>query len=348
MEPTEITSESSPDDPAIESSPNMNRRFGLLGLALVGFALVGSMVQTASDPLPPDLEMRMRDFKALGDDVEVLFVGSSITLFGVAPEQVEASSGLGAFNLGIYAAHGHVVNQVLRYAMQAKSDGLKYVVIELVPWGCGAIQVPAVNPETYWWHTPSETVGALNSMRMDACSPTLVGYHLKAAFIRATGLGLANHKRQPPERETYIRGWAALVAGDEYFDVTDNRRFFKGNPRGYASQVKMLRTAYDYVADTSGYNLGALRKQKAYVESFGVEVIYMIPPSLDSFVVERQLERTGTISPVMNFNRPWIYPEVFESSSRFDFRHLNERGAILFGEILGREIAEYDGAKTTK
>ena len=183
-------------------------------------------------------------------------------------------------------------------------------------------------------------------MRFDSCSPTLVGYHFKAAFIRATGLGLANHKRQPPERDSYIRGWATLEPGDEYFDVTVNRRFFLGNPRNYAFQVQRLRATYDYVADASRYNLEALRDQEAYVESFGVEVIYMIPPSLDTFIVERQLERTGTISPVMNFNRPWLYPRLFEPDGRFDLRHLNREGSIRFSEALGSAIADYDAGQT--
>lgn len=71
----------------------------------------------------------------------------------------------------------------------------------------------------------------------------------------------------------------------------------------------------------------------------GVKVFYILPPKMDKYYF--MLLPVFLTLPESNriyLASPFEYPEFYSQENTFNFRHLNERGAQLYSEILAREI----------
>jgi len=85
-------------------------------------------------------------------------------------------------------------------------------------------------------------------------------------------------------------------------------------------------------------DLEAYRRMAALARAAGVELVVVVMPSLSATrEVESRMEAELGV-PVLRYNRPDEFPELYDTSLRFDSGHLSEEGARLF---TGRLAADW-------
>ncbi len=88
-------------------------------------------------------------------------------------------------------------------------------------------------------------------------------------------------------------------------------------------------------------DLHSLRGSVAKLRSAGVSVVIVLPPSATHTRHQKLLRRAWKhvgADALLDYANPETYPEFFSIGMRFDPGHLNGAGAILFSEVLGRDL----------
>jgi hypothetical protein len=81
----------------------------------------------------------------------------------------------------------------------------------------------------------------------------------------------------------------------------------------------------------------ALHELIGEIRAVGIEPIFVITPTILS--VENFAEAPDRAT-LLAFSDPHAYAELFDPAYRFDSGHLDEKGAILFTDVLATRVAE--------
>ena len=344
-------------------------------LALVMF-LIGFLVsRTAVVALTPweavDVAgSKLEVYAASSDPYDVVFVGSSRVYRHVVPDvidsRLEAAGVPGrSFNFGVAGMRALETLETLPLVLGASPQPPKWVVItpELVE--------PEFDAEAtvrgIAWHSFDSTVASLQAVAAsDADLSNKLDWalsHLTAFSWNATGVGqylaaIAN----TPDANTFEAaglggdGWVSL---DLFLDLATGRarrnlatrqdRLDEAGAESFAAKVASLSaTAEAVYADPPALNaaessyLESLRKT---VEGAGSRLVLMVPPGGDEFTADWLIaaQQQGIVDSLIVLADPRTHPELFDLDLWFDNGHMNERGAVLFSQVLGDELAKLAG-----
>jgi hypothetical protein len=92
---------------------------------------------------------------------------------------------------------------------------------------------------------------------------------------------------------------------------------------------------------TQVHDLELLEAIAREVTEAGIEFVLVVLPqqSADRKIEEQLAERLGV--PVLRYNRPGRYPELYEPKMRFDSGHLSAEGALWFTRQLARDYVSF-------
>ena len=342
----------------------------------VGFVAVNQAMVTLA-PLPAAAGLRSKVEFALehAGDYDVLFIGSSATMYGLRPgvfsEELErlGHPGVRAFNLGVGGMGSFEAAHVLREVLDEEPARLAWVLYE-APLFDPLLWYPEVrNPRYVHWHDTRSTLDAIDGLPLVEAPPAYKqeGYdrdwlgrydwrlavakeHLDLWFWRASALGrgpeiideLLDWAPEPlPTREDLARhdGWVDIGV-DAQPGVRRTHEDFLEKRGEWADRLAGIAAAEAEARPLAdGYDLAALESLLEEVRAAGAQpLLYVAPRGLPSPQMAA-LDAQGSAGEVLRFHLPGRYPELNPIELRWDFSHLNADGAEVWSRLFAREFA---------
>lgn len=330
----------------------------LIALYGIAAALVAAAVRRHVPwPMGSGLRIKMEHIRDHGDDLSLVFVGSSRVFRGVDPllfDSTLASAGieLRSFNLGVNGMAMFEADYVVKRLLEQKPERLRYVVYEWQPWDADfATQDIVWTDRSIEWHDLEQSllVGQVlwnfPLRRDDGFELGLL--HARLFATRASNLGsgesalLHSLGIDPPVLGEQSRR-ALANGGWESFDSDRGRTFGRGYefaPAAWREHVADIDRINAHPLPVHRLDLTALRRQIAACERAGVVPIHVAFPSVRGDPLPYALAAAGEFRVFAGFNSPARYPTLFEYQAHYDDDHLNERGARIFTVALARWFA---------
>lgn len=334
------------------------KRVGVSLLFLLAFAIVSScisLVMRATSP-EPEIDMLSKKLRTVAENAQsydTIFLGTSRTLYHVIPAEVEAAAaengctGLGVFNLGVYAMTGVEQDWVLRRLLETRADNLQRIVLE-PPLPEFRYVREITTDRSRFFHGPDNHADAIASISSYGESlPKRVfraGMYLLGTAYDMSGVGLAAARVfPPPEKDTFPTmsmaedGFEALdeVTSD---DIEARHQEFLDDQEKARAQLDLYGRPSPNIDARAAYMTKKLRR----IQAAGVEPVLFVSPDLMEIDRTPQtgeaVARLAPDIPVLNFNRPDAYPELFEMNLWHDFSHYNRAGATKLSRAIGVEL----------
>lgn len=355
----------------------------------VGFTAVNqAMVALAPLPEAAGLRAKVEFAREHLDEFDVLFVGSSATMYGLRPRVFEAElarlghPGVRAYNLGVGGMGSFEAVHVLRSVLDEGPDRLAWVVYE-EPRFDPRLWYPDVhNPRYVHWHDTRSTLDAIETA-IATVEPApehkratyaadwlgrfdwrfaLAREHVELWLMRATALGrgpdiIQESVEGPPPLEPDAEalaqesGWVDIGSDPSPGALKAHQRFLerRGEWDQRLESISLAEATPRSLADS--FDLSSLEELLANIRVVGAEpLLYVAPRGLASPNMAA-LDLDGVAGEVLRFHLPDRYPELNSIELRWDFSHLNAEGAELWSRLFAREFARHldaTGAAATR
>ncbi|MDY7004874.1 MAG: hypothetical protein SWX82_13230 [Cyanobacteriota bacterium] len=316
---------------------------------------------------PSYVSLKLNNFAEHKDEYNAIFIGPSTTLHGIVPNlfdklMAEKNVEIKSFNLGFGGATVAEIDFYLRTIIALKPTNLKWLFIEDQDSFSEHLR-NADSPRSIYWHTPKETILALG-ITLEQEKPlrrkffTAYG-NLKSLFYRILWMGrfsdfwsekvlgsnLVEFIKQPYSRLLIQKSGYSASDGKEKPGKSKigHQQNFLNNLDSYYQRVDKLKqrnTASINLSKT--YRLKVLKNMCDRIEEQGIKPILFISPTLEyEEPTAMELYKRHNTSVVFALNNPEIFPTLYQVESRWDFAHLNDRGAREFHRFMAEQFAKY-------
>lgn len=298
-----------------------------------------------------------------------LFFGPSTMRHGVIPEVFDRTleeQGIAtwSFNFGIEGAGGHEVDYLARRVIaRIEDEGLpppQWVVVDLtLPHHRLTLARNSENVQnlrsarSVRWHDFYQTVSVVQTILRLKSAPTRVKLHSIALHLEAfarrsldfSGIWqkLRSMNRNTKSREVELRDIAdhrgfAPYEGEVY--EMQRKMFLKHRRESYLATIRD-RDGDDFAGslEVENYNDEAVRRQADDLSRRGIQVVYIIAPTHRDTRFVQALTGRSDLPPVLRYDRPSAFPELYAPEHRQDEGHLSCEGAALYSEQLARDLA---------
>ncbi len=322
------------------------------------------------DPYVPLVSEKFGRLEELRDEVNVLFVGSSLVYRHLSPiifddEMASRGQPTRSFNLGLPGAFNAELLHGLRRVRDMRLPHLRYVLIETSGSQEPIETVNVRTPRVVYWHESDETrraVRAAWSTRDDLVSGMdRARLHVFAFLLNRSGasrLRLALDGIVPsPLRETARPaamgpandGFAGLKPIEERKRLIDVDVVAQGLEDRLRDRRRKARRQVNREALTPA-QITMFVALDAVIRELGAEPVHIVSPIVALRPDVEEAVATGLVSVLIDFNDPSVYPEFYKLESRADGVHLNYRAAALYSRRVATRFANHLGAtaKRTK
>lgn len=337
----------------------MKRTLRHFVFALLGFASAAALIHhLVPEPYRGDVSDKLAWFEEHGDEVDVLFFGSSRIHRGVIPsvfdrEMARHGHPVRSFNFGVLGMGMHETSALVRRVLAMEPARLRRVVVELDGWSAAIRPQNRFKKRMVSWHDPAETASALRTValsgagRLERLEQTWT--HLLHLGAWTTGAGRGRYLVEDLARDGRPRRSADLseARGFEPFSESAygtpsthpfRRRFVRMIPV-YRKAVARLAAANGADVSLEGFNRRAVEEQVALIRRAGAEPVHLITPTARPTPELYRLAATGAVPQMLAFNDPERYPDLFTVDRRFDAEHLTTEGAERFTRLLAERCA---------
>lgn len=305
----------------------------------------------------PDMNVlspKLAAYRAHADTYDTVFIGTSRTFYHVVPDEVEAaveSAGCprpSVFNFGVFGLTGAEQDWLVDQVIDAGRSTLRMVVIE-DPLPEARTLENATNERARFFHGPSDYASTASSIAsFPESAPKKVfrlGIFGAGAAYDLSGVGRAAALFFPAPEKSEPFGIDMGFDGFEILgsrptpDIDARRKDFLEHPDKFDAAMARYGAA-------SNENVGAralyLEDRLRRLQSLGLEAALFISPDPEELDrtprVGLELARIAPDLPVLNFNRPDAYPDLFERGLWFDHSHYGEVGARALSRLVGAEL----------
>jgi hypothetical protein len=339
-----------------------------VGLGLAGFVVVAALIHPFV-PWPEEKAMRAKyeHFAAHKDEFDAVYIGSSRVLRGIDPKVIDADIEAGvetggrpfrSFNFGLAGMMTLESDFVLRELLALSPARLRYVLFEANTW-YGGFDDPWADPHSLrnvYWHTVPQTAKALETLRLSD-KPRwerlkLAGTHIETMVWKLVNYGqgariwstlrgtdaAAINEEIPVDEIAEGRGYQPLEAlTDEYHKF--NRTEFLASQDKYKAMIDAIPATNAKATTLATYNFEALRSQQELVRSHGMELIYVVLPSMRGSPDPGALLAGNHVPVLFHFNQPEKYPSLFEMDRLQDAWHPSRLGTKEVSDLIARSLA---------
>ena len=328
--------------------------FALFALGFVAVSVPLSLGLRAAAPMPDLFVMspKLTAYRAAPEQYDTVFIGTSRTFYHIVPDEVERGAAEAGcpdwkvFNFGVYGLSGAEEDWLTDQVLEAGGDSLKRVVIE-DPLQNERTLSGVLNSRARYFQGPQFWAGhfaAINtfpeSLPKRAFRGGLlaigVGYDLSGVGRGAELAFPPGEPQEPLKMNLDMDGFEALGTWPTP-ELEARRADFENNPQRFTEDLSR------YGAET-GEDIMPRAKYLAErldrLSAKGVNAALYISPDLGELDrTPRTGEAVKTLGDyeVLNFNRPDVYPDLFQRDLWYDFSHLGEAGARKLSVQVGRE-----------
>jgi len=318
------------------------------------------------------LARKLVAFEPRKDEIDTIFLGASTVYRHVDPAVFDAvlenaGEPSRSYNLGAAAMGGLEIRFALGEVLAMRPAGLRRVFIELQVMDLDVQPVNLLTGRVTWWHDLPTTWRAMGMLLARGRGGLLntVGQmrdHLQAWFFNVANIGRARFVIEDQLLET-----EAVRAEALRFEVASQRDDLGPAADGFLSLDAVLAAATGDRRQQLVARRGALNRrqdefrQKARAKvgwagtkrvlsaaeaglvaslardagAAGVELVFFMSPYVDKTdSIGQAAAKAGLVSGFLDMSRPEAHLELFQLQHRFDWNHLNERGARLFSRAL--------------
>jgi len=313
-----------------------------LAICLLAFAACCAVLG-AILPFPqvPVVTAKREYLKAHLSEYDTLFIGSSRFVHQIIPAQFDASlaaagTPVRSFNLGVDGMWPPESLYFLRQILALHPPRLKWVVIELLETRPFVEQ--ANSARAVYWHTTPVTFSLVQNI-LSMRRPWTFKWeklrpHLWAWLQRSCNYGCgadwvtAQTQRSKSEQPFWFTNsgyWAEPdepIKEGELKQLTANLESIRQQLPSYPMRPAFREEFLDCIA--------AVRRA-------GAEPVFILSPTVNKFENVRDIPEGA---PVLRFNNPAEYPQLYEPEIYYDSVHLNRAGASLYTDLLAERFLE--------
>lgn len=263
---------------------------------------------------------------------DILLLGSSFTAVDLLPGTIADElkrMGMDArvANLALYGSR-EFENAYLLRKIKPTLRGAKIAIIDMRDWTVGNPYGGLLTPRGAQWHDLTTYVTILRYMistkQLDA---RLLLDHTLSTLWHYVPLGraLGDKFEDPvPEIQSSRRSGGEFehdgISYEQMIEVTQKLRFMPGLQVEFANET---------------------RARISWLESFGVDVFVFLAPSPTAvnWRVENTVRSVAPEVSFLNLDSIDLYPELYKRENRWDYSHLNGKGAELCSRYAARQLA---------
>ena len=337
--------------------------FALFALGFVAVSVPLSLGLRAASPMPDMLVLspKLEAYRAAPEQYDTVFIGTSRTFYHIVPDEVERGAAEAGcpdwkvFNFGVFGLSGTEEDWLTQQVVEAGGDHIKRIVIE-DPLQNERTLSGVLNSRARYFQGPQFWAGhvdAINtfpeSLPKRAFRGGLlalgIGYDLSGVG-RGAELAFPPAKPEAPmDMDLEMDGFEALGSKPTP-ELNARHAEFVNNPQGFTDNLARYGAPSDEdITLRAHYLAERLDRLKAK----GMNAALYISPDLGEL---DRTPRTGEAVKalgdyqVLNFNRPDVYPDLFQRDLWFDFSHLGEAGARKLSVEVGREYCTLSKGNT--
>ena len=340
------------------------RRSGTLRAVLVVLAAVAAFVATAAlvrsvVPWPDEgaLAARIEYFREHEDEIDLVFVGSSNIARSFDPAVIDAELAkrgfpLRTYNLGADNMQPVEADFVLREVLARRPARLRFAVIELFDFDPRRMmQGNEFSDRAVYWHDGPALYSALTRLFQGPGGrrekARLGWLHVQHAAWRAANAGqgeraLAAGIGDPGPVNTAIARAGGFEAIDDREDEAAARvhRQWLASRASYEALLEEIDAQNARFAPASNSALSELRAREQRLRADGVTAIFVIPSMAKETPSLYAVAAAAGAPPILGFNAPGSYPDVFALENRYDSIHVNRAGSVALSRHFAERFAE--------
>lgn len=284
--------------------------------------------------------------------VDVLFLGSSHIYHQFDPIVFDEVRGSGrALNMGEsgmgVAEQMYLVERIL----EIRPPGLKYLVLEGLPWSVGKESANDFGKRNLEWHNTSVTLYMLKAISESDMSSAEkraeIKLHIEHWWRRSLHLArgvdavrwLTNKSLQDNvawgDLGPQGNGYLPLLVDQVGEQGRQNREQFLANPQKLFAARQRLPQAGNG-GEALPAQILAVERIQEMAQAQGVDVIWWLHPNLGRTPGWHAMHEQGILSSLIAFDDPIRYPDFYKVKWHFDLFHLTRKGS----ENLTRAFAE--------
>jgi len=332
----------------------------VLGLACCGlrrgFEALPDLV--LEEPGPPAL--KLQHLRAHGDEIELLFLGSSRVFRQLNPTVFDAQLAerglrLRSYNLGLPGMRFYEQLYLIDRLLAERPPALRWLLIELGDPDPGLEDANLLTRRSIEWHSTAITWLVLRntwaSDRALVAKLEATWSHLQGAWLRGSNAGLGVPalvsliEPAPVQEDESPAGFLPLEFDPNRTTAQHRREFLTAlaaEPRLLEQRVREIRQPA--VPPAPGALLaGEMRALVARLEHAGIEPLFFLsPPAERSNADWRALRAAGVLPNLFALDDPEQNPDFYlDPSIRFDLNHMDRTGGNRMTRLLAQEVAEH-------
>lgn len=337
----------------------------LFAIAILAFLSTAAGLRSFTAwPERYEATVKLRHLASHPGAYDAVLVGNSRLYRAFVPEVFdrrleERGARLRSFNLAVPGMAGYEADHVLGRALEIGGSAIRYAFVQPTMFDPGLEAAAPRTRRKVSWHSLEQTSRAVRmafALDLPARRRWRLTHEHLAFFGRhmtSYGLGPSTARRWFPkpvwpdlttEEVELMHGYKALEMMDDPRTAARRQRFLIDRERRQRRASRLRRPS---PVELPAPGLAALEEQLTGLRDAGVEPVLVLGPAAGRSIAFAEALRQQGFAPVLSFDDPERYPELFRPENRFDFGHLNRQGAELFSEAFADRVAEFlDQPKT--
>ncbi len=356
-------------------------KFSILKLLLIGFISFllscALLNQVAPAPEIPIISEKFRKFEEHKNDYNTLFFGSSRIYRHIIPrvfDQRMASQGydIKSYNLGVSGMNFAETYFFLQKILETKPMNVKWVFIESPDFDWNIADENLKTDRVIYWHTLEHTLWIYKFILESDVPLTR-----KLFLIREHTIPLIYHIFNISQADPLIRNFIFSQPDENPYLIRerDRRDYSSPGEDGYLAlddedptYTQFAQRNQDYLSNLESYQkkvlklienqknsnhrtflkpleLRTIKEITQLIIKMDAQPILILSPILSNQIQLVIASQGGQISPLISFNDPIKYPELYDPKNRFDSDHLNKTGAQKITKLLADQFATYLNSK---
>ncbi|MBD2480486.1 hypothetical protein [Planktothrix sp. FACHB-1365] len=335
------------------------------------------LYQIAPAPEIPIISEKFRKFEEHKNDYNTLFFGSSRIYRHIIPRVFDrqmASKGynIKSYNLGVSGMNFAETYFFIQKILETKPLKVKWVFIESPDFDLNIADENLKTDRVIYWHTMEHTLWIYQFILESDVTLTrklfLLGEHTIPLIYHIFNISQADPLirsfifSQPDQNPYLIRerdrrdysspgedGYLALDDEDPtYTQFTQRNQDYLSNLESYQEKVLKLienQKNSNHRTFLKPLELRTIKEITQLIIKMDAQPILILNPILSNQSQLVIASKGGQIFPLISFNDPIKYPELYDPKNRFDSDHLNKAGSQKFTKLLADQFATYLNSK---
>ena len=328
-------------------------------LFLLTFATIAAVISLTFRSLEPTpdflvLSPKLNHFQNHHETYNAVFLGTSRTFYHIVPDEVEQAAseagcaGMKVYNFGVFGLTGAEQDWIVSQILETPDLALTHLILE-DPLPAERSISEVTSERSRYFHQPALYRSYLENIvsfpehnAKRAFRAGVFGYgvlHDLSGVGRLSKAIFPPAKQKPPFDFNFELDGFEVLGSRSNADIEARRADFQSNPNQFTTNLAGFdKGPESNSAARAQYHIQRLER----IQNAGIQTGLFISPDT------QEVRRTPWIGQavktqrpdmsVFNFNQPSETPVLFQREHWFDFSHLNETGAILLSQSVGRQL----------